>query len=128
MNPEPPGKSQGFAGSLARTKLLVALVVAVGGGAVAMVAGARLDAPLVGWDVLALVFGIWVWLTVWRLSPADTASHARREDPTRDVADVVLLGAAEGEVEIKLPGRFAVSPSIAGALKAIAGVVAVEHV
>jgi len=94
MNPEPPGKSQAFAGSLARTKLLVALVFAVGGGAVAMVAGVRLDAPLVGWDVLALVFGLWVWLTVWRLSPAETASHARREDPTRDIADVVLLGAA----------------------------------
>jgi uncharacterized membrane protein len=94
MNPEPPGKSQAFAGSLARTKLLVALVVAVGGGAVAMVAGVRLDAPLVGWDVLALVFGLWVWVTVWRLSPAETASHARREDPTRDIADVVLLGAA----------------------------------
>jgi DNA polymerase-3 subunit alpha len=31
-------------------------------------------------------------------------------------------------VEIKLPGRFPVSAQIAGALKAIPGIVAVEHV
>jgi DNA polymerase-3 subunit alpha len=30
------------------------------------------------------------------------------------------------EVEIKLPGRFKVSPQIAGAIKAVPGVVAVE--
>ena len=40
-----------------------------------------------------------------------------------EVSLVVLLGAAAGEVEIKLPGRFAVSAAIAGALKAVAGVV-----
>ncbi len=45
-----------------------------------------------------------------------------------EVSLVVLLGPQEGEVEIKLPGRFAVSAPIAGALKAIGGVVAVEHV
>ena len=45
-----------------------------------------------------------------------------------EVSLVVLLGAAAGEVEIKLPGRFAVSAAIAGALKAVPGVVSVEHV
>jgi uncharacterized membrane protein len=93
MKPE-PADTGAFAGSLARTKLLVALAAGVGGGVVAMVTDARLDAPLVGWDILALVFGVWVWLTVWRLSPAETASHAKREDPSAEVADVVLLGAA----------------------------------
>ena len=38
-----------------------------------------------------------------------------------EVSLVVLLGAQEGEVEIRLPGRFQVSPQIAGALKAVAG-------
>ncbi len=38
---------------------------------------------------------------------------------------VLLLG--EGaEVEVKLPGRFKVSPQIAGAIKAIPGVVEVQ--
>ena len=41
---------------------------------------------------------------------------------------VVILGAKEGEVEIRLPGRYAVNSAIAGALKAAPGVVAVEHV
>ena len=44
------------------------------------------------------------------------------------VSLVVMLGRDEGEVEIRLPGRFVVSPAIAGALKAAPGVVAVEHV
>jgi DNA polymerase-3 subunit alpha len=42
-----------------------------------------------------------------------------------EVALVLMLG--EGtEVEVKLPGRFKVSPQIAGAIKAVTGVVAVE--
>jgi DNA polymerase-3 subunit alpha len=45
-----------------------------------------------------------------------------------EVSLVVMLGPKEGEVEIRLPGRFAVSPAVAGALKAAPGVVAVEHV
>jgi DNA polymerase-3 subunit alpha len=41
---------------------------------------------------------------------------------------VVILGPGEEEVEIELPGRFAVTGALAGALKAVAGVVQVEHV
>ena len=33
----------------------------------------------------------------------------------------------ETEVEMKLPGRFKVSPQIAGAIKAVSGVVDVQH-
>jgi len=33
-----------------------------------------------------------------------------------------------GEVEVKLPGKFSVSPQVAGALKTVPGIVAVEHV
>jgi len=42
------------------------------------------------------------------------------------VSLVVLLGEAEGEVEIRLPGQFDVSPAVVGALKALAGVVDVK--
>jgi DNA polymerase III subunit alpha len=45
-----------------------------------------------------------------------------------DVSIVVMLGPKEGEVEIKLPGKYAVSAAVAGALKAVSGIVAVEHV
>ncbi|MBB3770461.1 DNA polymerase-3 subunit alpha [Angulomicrobium tetraedrale] len=44
-----------------------------------------------------------------------------------EVAFVLLLGEhGATEVEVKLPGRFALSPQIAGAIKAVPGVVAVE--
>jgi DNA polymerase-3 subunit alpha len=45
-----------------------------------------------------------------------------------EVSLVVMLGPREGEVEVKLPGRYAVTGALAGALKAVSGVVAVEHV
>ena len=45
-----------------------------------------------------------------------------------EISLVVMLGAKDGEVEVKLPGRYAVTGALAGALKAVAGVVAVEHV
>ena len=46
-----------------------------------------------------------------------------------EVSLVVILGPQEGEVEIRLPGRYSVSATIAGALlKAAPGVVAVEQV
>ena len=39
---------------------------------------------------------------------------------------LVLMLDLETEVEMKLPGRFKVSPQIAGAIKAVAGVVDVQ--
>ena len=45
-----------------------------------------------------------------------------------EVSLVVMMEAAKGEVEVRLPGRYPVSAAVAGALKAISGVVAVEHV
>jgi DNA polymerase-3 subunit alpha len=41
-------------------------------------------------------------------------------------AAVLLQLGAETEVEMKLPGRFKVSPQIAGAIKAVSGVVDVQ--
>ena len=44
-----------------------------------------------------------------------------------DVSLVIMLD-LETEVEMKLPGRFKVSPQIAGAIKAVSGVVDVQTV
>jgi DNA polymerase-3 subunit alpha len=53
--------------------------------------------------------------------------RASRSRTDGEVALVLMLG--EGtEVEVRLPGRFKVSPQIAGAIKAVPGVVAVEAV
>jgi DNA polymerase-3 subunit alpha len=52
---------------------------------------------------------------------------AKRLDAKGDgEISVVLLLDGGGEVEVKLPGRFKISPQIAGAIKAVPGVIQVE--
>ena len=73
-----------------------------------------------------------------RRDDADCGSDARRAALTSaerltgrgdgEISLVVMLGPEEGEVELKLPGKYPVTGALAGALKAVAGVVAVEHV
>jgi DNA polymerase-3 subunit alpha len=61
-------------------------------------------------------------------SVAKRLEGPRNGRPSQDHGEVALiLMLGEGtEVEVKLPGRFKVSPQIAGAIKAVPGVVAVE--
>lgn len=59
--------------------------------------------------------------------PSALESIAKRLTAKGDgeVSLVLRLPDAGSEVEVKLPGRFAVSPQIAGAIKAVTGVQAV---
>jgi DNA polymerase III subunit alpha len=63
-----------------------------------------------------------------RLEPS--AKNGKPAEKATEAADgevsMVLLLANGNEVEVKLPGRFKVSPRIAGAIKAVTGVVTVE--
>ena len=60
-----------------------------------------------------------------RLQGTAVAPRPGAEKTDGEVSMVLILG--EGtEVEVKLPGRFKVSPQIAGAIKAIPGVVEVQ--
>jgi DNA polymerase III subunit alpha len=63
-----------------------------------------------------------------RLEPS--AKNSKPAEKATEAADgevsMVLLLANGNEVEVKLPGRFKVSPRIAGAIKAVTGVVTVE--
>jgi DNA polymerase-3 subunit alpha len=61
-----------------------------------------------------------------RLDPAP-AARAAPAKADGEVNVVMMLGDG-AEVEIRLPGRFKVSPQIAGAIKAVPGVVQVEAV
>ncbi|MGO3932863.1 hypothetical protein NP284_31695, partial [Rhodopseudomonas pseudopalustris] len=66
-------------------------------------------------------------------SPEATASAApvsgRRGSSNGDgEVTLVMMLDLETEVEVKLPGRYRVSPQIAGALKAVTGVVDVQTV
>ncbi|MGH6844685.1 MAG: hypothetical protein ACRECU_08185, partial [Methylocella sp.] len=62
------------------------------------------------------------------LRDKDPLGEIARHLSARGDGDVSLvLLTSSGEVEVKLPGKFSVSPQVAGALKAIPGIVAVEH-
>ncbi|SON54934.1 DNA polymerase III subunit alpha [Hartmannibacter diazotrophicus] len=58
--------------------------------------------------------------------PVDSLRNQLAPSGDGDVSLIVLLEEGKREVEVKLPGRYRVSPQIAGALKAIPGVVDVE--
>lgn len=81
-------------GVTARRRLLVSLSLGFVGAILAAVLGAGPGSGLVGWDVFAATFCGWVWMSIWRMDPDATADHARRDDPTRRLADAVVLSAA----------------------------------
>jgi uncharacterized membrane protein len=95
MPPEPEGPVPAARPvTSARMKLLASFCVAVIVGAGAALIGWARATPLIGWDTLAVVYGGWLWFTIWRLDPARTEAEAKREDPGRDLTDLVLLCAA----------------------------------
>ncbi len=66
-------------------------------------------------------------LRVFMRSETPLESVARRLEGRGDAeVSVVVMLTGGTEVEVRLPGRFKVSPQIAGAIKAVPGVVAVE--
>ncbi len=78
----------------AKLRLTISLAI---GFIVALVVGKTLNwsvAPLLGWDSAALVFLTWVWFNVLSMSGQETQTHALREDPSRVMADVLLLVAS----------------------------------
>lgn len=75
----------------AKMRLSVALGTGVVAGMVTGAFGVWYVAPLVGWDVAALIYLLWMWLTIRTLDASDTSSFALREDPSRGIADLVLI-------------------------------------
>ncbi|MFG1300435.1 DNA polymerase III subunit alpha [Xanthobacter sp. V3C-3] len=72
-------------------------------------------------------------LRIFLRSPEPIEGIARRLADTKaadagagEVSLILLMDDAKAEVEVSLPGKYPVSPQIAGAIKAIPGVVAVE--
>ncbi|MCU1613884.1 MAG: hypothetical protein JWO98_1424 [Frankiales bacterium] len=49
---------------------------------------------LLGWDIGATIYVVWVWLASHRLDSERTAEASVREDPTRPVTTLILLVAA----------------------------------
>lgn len=55
-------------------------------------------AALIGWDTAAACYLAWTWLIVWRLDPRRTERLAKREDPSRAVAELLILGAGTAQL------------------------------
>ncbi len=60
--------------------------------------------------------------------PLESISRRLSQRGEGEVSLILMLPSARSEVEVRLPGKFLVSSQIAGALKAIPGIVSVEHV
>jgi uncharacterized membrane protein len=50
-------------------------------------------ATLIGWDVGALLLITWIWWAVARLNPAESQNHARREDTSIRLTELIVLSA-----------------------------------
>jgi uncharacterized membrane protein len=51
-------------------------------------------APSIGWDLAGLLFLGATWATILPLDPAQTATHATAEDPTKDMTKLIVLAAS----------------------------------
>ncbi|MCW2952197.1 MAG: hypothetical protein JWQ48_1367 [Conexibacter sp.] len=83
-------------GQPASARMQVLLVSAL--GAVIAVGTSLLSSPtfgiLLGWDVAAVLYVARVWWTLWPMDAERTARSAVRVDPTRAMADLLLLTAS----------------------------------
>lgn len=73
--------------------LVCASAAALGAIAVSLV-GPWWLVPLSGWDCGALLFLGWMWRSLSRLDGEQTRAQARREDPSRASADLLLVAAS----------------------------------
>jgi uncharacterized membrane protein len=77
-----------------RLRLAAALAAGAVLGTAVGVWGPPVLAPLVGWDVAAILYIVWSWVTEWKLDAEATAARAVREDPGRAATDLLLLVAS----------------------------------
>jgi uncharacterized membrane protein len=100
-----------------------------GGGGVLIYGVVALFVPwqvavLLGWDAMAASFLVWVWWTIRGSDSGETASLAKTEDPSRALADLVLVSASVAS----LPGvglALVKASSATGAARAVITAVAV---
>ncbi|OBI41829.1 DUF1345 domain-containing protein [Mycobacterium sp. E796] len=79
--------------SLVAVRILIAVVLGV---AVAVAVGNAIGwrFALVGWVVTAGVYVVWTWLLLGGMDADRTREYVTREDPTRWIADTVVLSAS----------------------------------
>lgn len=76
--------------------LAVGVSVAIG----TSVLGSWDYALVAGWIASALTYTVWVWARIARLDSVETRNHATREDPSRTLADTLLVIASIASLAI----------------------------
>jgi uncharacterized membrane protein len=113
--------------SLVAVRILIAVVI---GTAVAFTVGNTVGwrFALVGWVVTAGVYVVWTWLLLGRMDADETREYVTREDPTRWVADAVVVSASlaslVGVGYVVAAGSRTGATAVAAALLGILAVVA----
>jgi uncharacterized membrane protein len=87
---DPEGGVQ-VAHGAAGLRVLVSFAAGLAAFGVAWLATPWQTASLIGWNVAATVFIVWIWLIVRGMDGAATAQHAVIEDLSRRTADLVLI-------------------------------------
>jgi uncharacterized membrane protein len=87
-------RSRTLRSGFAFRRVLLAFVVGLAGGVVAALFLPWQAASLLGWDGAAILFAARVWTTVLPMNPTQCSEHAEREDPSRAIADSLVLVAA----------------------------------
>jgi uncharacterized membrane protein len=72
-------------------RVIVMMIVGIVVGVTAGILGWWTIAPTLGWSAAALVYSTWVWIKIHGFDAAETRSHATREEPSRSVADALVL-------------------------------------
>jgi uncharacterized membrane protein len=78
----------------ARTRLIISIVVGIITGILIGLVGHPFLAPLIGWDLAAVVYLLLVWPSLWPMDGRATKEHAAIEDPTRKTSHTILTLAA----------------------------------
>jgi uncharacterized membrane protein len=78
----------------ATVRVAVSFAIGAAVAAVVVLAGQGQLAPVIGWDAGAALYLVWIWFTIWPLDSDSTADRARRDDPSKVVADGVLVSAS----------------------------------
>jgi uncharacterized membrane protein len=86
-----PAKKQETRRSETRLRLGVMLVAGLVAAVIVGFLGFWQYAAIVGWAVACAVFVGWVWIALGRLDAAGTKDRATREDPTRGIADTLVI-------------------------------------
>jgi uncharacterized membrane protein len=72
-------------------RVLVSFAAGIAAFALAWLVTPWQSAALIGWDVAATVFIVWVWLIVRGMDGEATEQHAVVEDLSRGTADLILI-------------------------------------